>query len=569
MMAVNKYQINKTSKKIVLTTNKKNKYVNKLNKNTFINNPVTKQITVRAGKKNYKVLANAYLEKIIINKTELSEAENKDIKLVFKTRSEETTEIILAENTSDLITEINKNINPRYWYLDYTGEVLNVLIADFINTVLLDLQDDMETLALIVENIVTDLPFVPNKSYSSWIEELTVNNNVIVAEEETGKLFSTDLYFLDENNNQVIIDTTNNNLLFNHGLFIYNVTAKINNTPVNVTFDKYCNTIGGVNYFRPTITIIEDESTITLEDENILSLEFINPINEQSFSTEYKYIKKTITLSDETIKTLLQPEMYCGGQETVTTTNIEDNLLTLFLNEFYACDWLNTFKTKYTDDTLQINITSDNNISLSANYDGETYSDNTGSKKERTIELPIGSDSEPEINLTVTDGTNTKTFILRDNLFLYSDIEFNFGRIIEVYDGNLDIFPQHNSKGYLLAKKSDIDEYTGVYQDNHGNELTLEGYGRDYVILLDVADYDEYTWEDIVDNCTGFGGGSLGGVGVDFAKYRDNNGNPLGVVAYPKNTSSYTAFQNLVGTTATITGCDHSAYDDSQFYIYD
>lgn len=153
------YSITKTENSTTINVPIGRKYKNKLNGNTYKNS--SEGVKLLTSGQNWRRVGSAYLESILLGG---DITETSSMTLNFKTQTGTIVSVEASTKPSELLNNLDEQVSLNDFYIDYLSTVgARVHLADYINTVLVDIYENKEVLSeLIEETPETPEPSTPD-----------------------------------------------------------------------------------------------------------------------------------------------------------------------------------------------------------------------------------------------------------------------------------------------------------------------------------------------------------------------------------------------------------------------
>ena len=153
------YTITKTENSTTINVPIGRKYKNKLNGTTYKNS--SEGVKMLVDGQNWRRVGSAYLESILLG-GDITETDQ--FTLNFKTQTGTLVSVEASTKPSELLSNLDEQVSLNDFYIDYLSTVgARVHLADYINTVLVDIYESQEVLSeLIEETPETPEPSTPD-----------------------------------------------------------------------------------------------------------------------------------------------------------------------------------------------------------------------------------------------------------------------------------------------------------------------------------------------------------------------------------------------------------------------
>lgn len=205
------YSITKTENSTTIQVPTGRKYRNKLNGTTYKNS--REGVKMLTDGKNWRRVGSAYLESILLGG---DITETSSMTLNFKTQTGNTVSVEASTKPSELIGNLDDNISLNDFYIDYLSTVgARVHLADYINTVLVDIYENQEVLGELIETTpVTPTPETPETPEPTPSEPAIKTSTTISTSKGDHTITLQGIVqsaiqfgFTDSNNEQIPFDT--------------------------------------------------------------------------------------------------------------------------------------------------------------------------------------------------------------------------------------------------------------------------------------------------------------------------------------------------------------------------
>jgi len=206
------YTITKTENSTTINVPIGRKYKNKLNGNTYKNS--SEGVKLLTSGQNWRRVGSAYLESITLGG---DITETGSMTLNFKTQTGVTVPVEASTKPSELLSNLDEQVSLNDFYIDYLSTVgARVHLADYINTVLVDIYENQEVLSELIETTPeTPEPSTPDTPDTPTPSEPAIKTSTTISTSK-GDLTITlqgtvqgsiQFGFTDSSNEQILFDT--------------------------------------------------------------------------------------------------------------------------------------------------------------------------------------------------------------------------------------------------------------------------------------------------------------------------------------------------------------------------